>query len=80
MANQVRVTENLQLTAEFYDSDDRTFNLPNPKATVTAAQIKAVGTYFKTNNVIIGDKAGSSFERFKKANRVKNTSYIFDLS
>ena len=80
MANQVKVTENLQLTAEFYDSDDRTFNLPNPKSTVTAAQIKSVGTYFKTNNVLIGDKEGAAFERFKSAKLIKNTHYIFDLS
>ena len=80
MANQIKETTSLQLTAEFYDSDDRTFNLPNPKSTVTAAQIKAIGTYAKTNNVLIGDKAGSAFERFKSAKIVKNTFYIFDLS
>lgn len=84
MADIIKNKSSLQLVAEFYDSDDRTFNLDNPNATMTAsamaASINAIGDYAKTNNVLIGDKDGAAFQRFKSAKRITNQSIIFDLN
>ena len=80
MSDTVKTSNSLQLVMEFYDSDDRTINLENPKATVTAAQINAIGTYAKNNNCFVGDKDGAAFERFKSAKKITNTCTIYDLS
>lgn len=84
MADTVKSTSTLQLVAEFYDSDDRTITLDNPKASLTAsalaASINAIGDYAKTNNVLIGDKDGAAFLKFKSAKKVANISTIYDLT
>lgn len=80
MADIVKTKNQLQLVAEFNDSDTRTITLDNPKSGLTAAEINAVGAYTKTNNCIIGDKAGACFERFNSAKIVTGTTVYFDLS
>lgn len=84
MATIIKNKSTLQLVGEFYDSDDRTFNLDNPDMTMTAAalaaSINAIGTYAKDNNVLIGDKTGADFLKFKSAKRITNQSIIFDLT
>ena len=70
----------LQLVAEFTDGDDRTITIDNPKASVSAADINAVSAYAKTNNIIIGDKAGADFTRFKTAKKIAQTTKYLDLS
>ena len=83
MADIVKTKSTLQIVAEFVDNDDRAITLDNP-ASLTTAQfadsINAVGDYVKANNVIIGDKDGATFLRFKSAKKVTTTSTIYDLS
>lgn len=80
MADVVKSTGTLQIVAEFTDGDDRTLTLDNPAATVTAAAINAASDYAKTHELIIGDKAGADFSRFKTAKKVATTTRYLDLT
>lgn len=80
MADITKTKGTLQLVAEFTDGDDRTLSLDNPKATLTAAEINAVSAYAKTNNILIGDKAGAEFSRFKSAKKIAQTTKYLDLA
>lgn len=76
MATQTTTNE-LVITAEFTDEDTRSITLPNPKATITAAEVIAAQT--AASNVLIGDKAGASFSKFKSVtNReIIKTEYLY---
>ena len=80
MADKVVTKNVLQLVAEFNDLDTRTITLDNPRDTIDGAAINAVGAIAKTNNIIIGDKAGSNFERFSSAKKVLGTTTYLDLT
>ncbi len=80
MADITKTKGTLQLVAEFTDGDDRTITVDNPKATLTAAEINAVSAYAKNNNILLGDKAGADFSRFKSAKKIAQTTKYLDLS
>lgn len=69
---------NLKLLAGFADEDDRTITVANPKTNLTAEQINAVGN--KAVGVLIGDKYGAAFTRFKEANIVEGTTVKYDFT
>ena len=80
MADKVTTTSTLQMVAEFVDGDDRTINLDNPNTAINlAAGVVNLGNYAKTNQVIIGDKAGAAFKDFKSAKVIQKTVRKFDL-
>lgn len=80
MADKVTTTKTLQLVAGFTDGDDRTINLDNPNTAINLAQgVVNLGNYTKTNNVILGDKAGADFKEFKSAKIIDKTVTKFDL-
>lgn len=56
----VTSSSELNLVMEFYDSDNRTIKLDNPKATLTAAEVNSVVSWFKTNQPLVGDKTNSA--------------------
>lgn len=76
MATQT-TTKELVITAEFADEDTRSITLPNPKTTITPQEVLAAQT--AAANVLIGDKAGASFNRFKSVtNReIIKTEYLY---
>ncbi|MBE8949770.1 MAG: hypothetical protein SR3Q1_04130 [Quinella sp. 3Q1] len=84
MADVTKVRNTIQVVAEFSDGDDRTLTFDNPKATLTtdqlAAQINEASAYAKTHQVILGDKIGADFVRFKTARKVANTTKYLDLT
>ena len=86
MADVIKTKNVLSLVAEFADGDDRTINLDNPSTLISAAGTSAatainnVGTYAKNNSVLIGDKDGASFVKFKSAKVVETTTTVLDLS
>ena len=49
-----------KFVVKFYDGDDRTVTIDNPKTNLTATQVKAVVDYMIENQPLIGDKAGAS--------------------
>lgn len=78
MADKVVQKSTLSLECEFGDGDTRTITVDNPKSTLTAAAIENVGELAK--GVIIGDKAGAKFSRFKTAKVVRGTTTYLDLN
>ena len=84
MADVTKVRNTIQVVAEFTDGDDRTITFDNPKASLTADQLAVLindaSAYAKEHNVILGDKAGAEFTRFKTARKVANTTKYLDLT
>lgn len=78
MADKVTSVNNLKLLAGFADEDDRTITLPEPRDSLTAADINAVGA--KAIGVLIGDRYGATFTRFKEATYVTGTRTELDLT
>lgn len=79
MATQkVKQSYELKLLAGFADEDDRTITLINPKRNLTAAQINAVGEL--AVGVLIGDKYGAAFTRFKEAYYREGTVTTLDFA
>ena len=76
MADVSKVSSVLSLEMEFADGDTRTINLDNPKATVTAAGINSLGAYAAENGLVIGDKAGAAFTRFKSAKTINKSTRV----
>jgi len=65
MADKITNSSTLKLLAGFVDEDDRTIRLPNPRSNLTAADITALNAL--ATPVLIGDKYGATFSRFKIA-------------
>ena len=76
MADSTKSTYQLKLLAGFSDEDDRSITIDNPKSGLTWAQIEALETYAAP--VLIGDKYGASFTRFKEAKYVESTTIYVD--
>ena len=77
MADKMKTTYQLKLVAGFTDGDERTIALDNPKATVTAADIKALDSL--AAGVIVGDKYGAAFSTFRDAGIQTATTVYLDL-
>ena len=56
----VKSSSELNLVVEFYDSDNRTIKLDNPKSTLTSAEVNEVVTWMKTNQPLVGDKTNTA--------------------
>ena len=76
MADIVKQTDTLKLLAGFADEDDRTITLSNPKANITSAEIHALAEL--ATPVLIGDKYGAAFTRFKSATYVTKAETTLD--
>jgi len=81
MADKTSTTNTVQLFAEFADGDTRTVNVDNPSsADSIGAAVYELQTFLQNNNVLIGDKAGAAFLRFRYANNVIKTKTVLDLT
>lgn len=76
MADIVKQTDTLKLLAGFADEDDRTITVNNPRSGITAADINALATL--ATPVLIGDKYGAAFTRFKSATYVTKAETTLD--
>ena len=80
MADIVKTTKQLILVAGFADGDDRTINVENPNTAINLGNaVHSLGSYAATNQIILGDKAGSAFTEFKSAKLVTKTKTVLDL-
>lgn len=79
MADTITSASVLKLEGEYVDNDTNIVEVDNPKDNITAEQINAVATVAKTTQVILGDKGGAAFNRFKSAHKLKNTRINLDL-
>lgn len=64
----------------FADGDTRTLNLDNPVESLTSAQVQAWADYAKTNNLLIGDKAGALLDDIKSSVIIDNEQTVLDLT
>ena len=78
MADTQSTTYELKLIAAFADEDDRTIRYPNPKETLAKSDILALQTL--AIPVLIGDKYGAAFTRFKSAKIVNKMETTLDLT
>lgn len=76
MATVTNTTE-VKLLAAFVDEDDRTITIPDPRSGITGQDIENLQTL--AANVLIGDKYGAAFTRFKEAKYVYKTKTEYDL-
>ena len=65
MATTINTYKQLKIVAAFADEDDRTLTFDNPVDNLTEQQIRALEPL--AAKVIIGDKYGATFTRFKTA-------------
>lgn len=77
MADKITQSNYLQLNTGFADGDTRLIKLPNPKASISEAQIYAVSQLLKTNKIIVGDRTGAEFVEILTGDKyaVKKTEY-----
>lgn len=75
MADKVTTKNTLSLEMEFSDGDTRTITIDNPKTNIAASAINSIAA----QGVVIGDKAGSNFSRFKTAKVTRGTTTYLDL-
>lgn len=70
MATTITNYSKLRLLAGFVDEDDRTITLENPRDNITESDIQSL----PADGVLIGDKYGAEFSRFKSAAYVRGTT------
>ena len=81
MADKTTVTTTLNAVAGFADDDDRTLIIDNPNTAINLGDaVHNLGSFAKSNQIILGDKAGSAFTDFKSAKLVTQTKTVLDLS
>lgn len=68
------------LLVNFYDSDDRSIKIDNPKDDLTSAQINSVVDWMKVNQPIIGDKTGASIVGAKSFTITERTTTYLDIT
>ena len=81
MADKQSSTYTVAMVAEFSDGDTRTLtqNDPLPDNASLVAAINAFASYARTNNILVGDKAGGTFTRIKEAKKRTVTSVKYDI-
>lgn len=74
----IKTASTFTAVAEFADEDTRTISLDNPKMNITAADFASLNA--AAENVLIGDKNGAAFTRFKSPTRrdTTTTEIIFE--
>ena len=80
MADTIKTAYNLVIETVFVDGDTRTITIKNPREDISASEIAELNSYMQENNIIIGDKDGSTFGRIKKVTRRSSTTTYLDIS
>ena len=78
MSDKITTSKTLKIVAGFSDGDERTISIDNPSATVTAAAISALDSL--ASGVLIGDKYGAAFTKFKDAGIYQTTTMYLDIA
>lgn len=77
MADTVKYRNQLKIVMGFTDGDERTLSLENPKANITAEEIRALEPLLQ--GVVIGDKYGAPFSVIRDAGIQQSTTVYLDL-
>lgn len=78
MADTVKSSSQLRITAAFDDGDDRNIFIDEPKSNVAWSAIEALDSL--AAGVLIGDQHGSTFVRFNRATYIEKTITDLDMS
>ena len=76
MADIVKTSYNLVIETAFVDG----ITIKNPRSNISQSDITDLNSYMQENNIIIGDKDGSTFGRIKKVTRRSSTTTYLDIS
>ncbi len=79
MADTYSSSESLLIEVLFVDGDTRTITIKNPEDDLTMNAFAQLSTWLATNQVIIGDRNGSAFNKVKQARRRRLTTINLDL-
>lgn len=79
MADTVSYSNEIKIETLFVDGDTRTFNIKNPKTTISTSEISELNNFMYTNNILIGDKYGGRFGRIQSAKKVNKSTVTLDL-
>lgn len=79
MADKVVNTNQLKLVAQFADGDDRTLTIDAPKSTLAKANIVNDEFIASAKAVLIGDKTGAEFTKWKSAQVRESTTVYLDI-
>ena len=80
MADVIKTAYNLVIETVFVDGDTRTITIKNPRSNISQSDITDLNSYMQENNILIGDKDGSTFGRIKKVTRRSSTTAYLDIS
>lgn len=80
MADTIKTAYNLVIETVFVDGDTRTLTIKNPRSNIAQSDITDLNSYMQENNILIGDKDGSTFGRIKKVTRRSSTTTYLDIS
>ena len=80
MADILKTAYNLIIETAFVDGDTRTLTIKNPRSNISRSDITDLNSYMQENNILIGDKDGSTFGRIKKVTRRSSTTTYLDIS
>ena len=79
MADRVKTSNDLVIECGFLDGDTRTITLRSPRSNLSASDIANLESFMKTENIIIGDRDGSDFNKIKQAIKRETTTIYLDL-
>lgn len=80
MADTIKTAHHLILETVFVDGDTRSITIKNPRSNISQSDITDLNSYMQENNILIGDKDGSTFGRIKKVTRRSSTTTYLDIS
>ena len=80
MADKVKSSQTLKLVAAFEDGDDRTLSIPTTRNDITKTNINNSTFVNAAKAVLIGDKTGADFKKWKSAQTVAQTVVYLDLT
>lgn len=76
----VTSSSNVKLVYWFEDGDTRATTLPNPKATLTSAEVESCSSVLRATQAFVGDKNNAPFYTIYKASIVDSTRIDLDIS
>ena len=80
MADKTKTSKQLKLVAQFADGDDRTLAVDAPKSTLAKANIVNDEFIASAKAVLIGDKTGAEFTKWKSAKIHESETVYLDIT
>ncbi len=79
-ADTVTSSSTANLIVEFYDGDNRTLSIDDPRSDLSAEEVHSFATVLRNTQPLVGDKTGASITGISKCTIVEKTDVKFDLA